>query len=176
MTKAKNIKKYIFLIIYKYLAQHLPPSGESKISKNIRYFCCKNIFKSIGTKVNIEHKAYFGKGFNLVIGNNSGIGINCSVPENIIIGENVLMGPNVFIFGGTSHAFSNTAIPIKNQGSIKCRPVIIENDIWIGRQSAINEGRKIATGTIIAYGSVVTKDFPEYSIIGGNPAQLIRKR
>ncbi len=86
------------------------------------------------------------------------------------------MGPNVFIFGGLTHAFSSTEITIKEQGRIQCKPVIIEDDIWIGRQTVINHGRKISTGSIIASGSIVTKDFPEYSIIGGNPAQLIRKR
>ena len=40
----------------------------------------------------------------------------------------------------------------------------------------INHGKTISTGSIVAAGSVVTKDFPEYSIIGGNPASLIRKR
>lgn len=87
MTRGKRIKKYIFLIIYRYFAQYLPRSGKSKTSKKLRYYCCKHIFASIGSNVNIEHKAYFGKGFNLTIGDNSGIGINCSMPSDIIIGK-----------------------------------------------------------------------------------------
>lgn len=169
-------KKYFYLFLYRAFAQHLPPSGRSKLAKKIRYFCCKNIFKYIGTNVNIEQHAYFGKGFELSIGDNSGIGINCSVPTDITIGKNVLMGPNVFIFGGTTHVFSNPEIPIKFQGYERCRKVVIEDDIWIGRDVTINQGRTLKVGTIVAARSVVTKDFPPYSIIGGNPAQLIKSR
>lgn len=170
------IKKYIFLFLYRGFAQYLPSSGRSKLSKQIRYYICSNIFKYIGKNVNIERKAYFGKGFELEIGDNSGIGINCSVPFNIKIGSNVLMGPNVFIFGGTTHNFSSTNLTIREQGYSKCKQVVIGNDVWIGRDVLINHGRNIKTGTIIAARSVVTRDFPEYSIIGGNPAQIIRSR
>ena len=55
-------------------------------------------------------------------------------------------------------------------------PVVIEDDVWIGGHVIINAGRRIRKGTIIAAGSVVTKDFPEYSIIGGNPVKLIKIR
>lgn len=48
--------------------------------------------------------------------------------------------------------------------------------LWIGGHVIINAGRRIRKGTIVAAGSVVTKDFPEYSIIGGNPAKLIKSR
>lgn len=94
------IRKYFFLFLYRTVAQYLPSSARSKLSKRIRYLICSKIFKQIGDNVNIERKAYFAKGFDVCIGNNSGIGINCSVPGDIIIGDNVLMGPNVFIFGG----------------------------------------------------------------------------
>ena len=86
------------------------------------------------------------------------------------------MGPNVFIFGGTTHVFKDPETPIKFQGYERCRKVVIEDDIWIGRDSTINQGRIIKTGTIIAAKSVVTRDFPPYSIIGGNPANLIKMR
>ena len=51
---------------------------------------------------------------------------------------------------------------------------VIDDDVWIGRDVTIMVGRHISKGTIVAANSVVTKDFPEYSIIGGNPAKLIR--
>jgi maltose O-acetyltransferase len=62
------------------------------------------------------------------------------------------------------------------QGLAKLDPVVIENDVWIGNNVIILPGRRISKGSIIAAGSVVTKDFPAYSIIGGNPAKLIRNR
>ncbi|MFV0397065.1 MAG: acyltransferase [Bacteroidales bacterium] len=177
MVGRSNIARYFFLIVYRYLAQYLPCSGKSPLSKRIRLFCCKRIFKYCGYNVNVERKAFFGKGFDVVIGDNSGIGIECIVPSDIIIGDNVLMGPRVVMTGGgTTHEFSRTDIPIRLQGRKKNPSIIIGDDVWIGRQSIINQGRVIYKGTIIAAGSVVTRDFPEYSIIGGNPAKLIRKR
>ena len=53
---------------------------------------------------------------------------------------------------------------------------IIGNDVWIGYDAMIMPGVKVGDGAIIASRSVVTKDIEAYSIVGGNPAQLIRKR
>lgn len=52
----------------------------------------------------------------------------------------------------------------------------IGNDIWIGRDVHITAGRTIADGSIIAMCSVLTKDFQPYSVVGGNPAKMIKKR
>ena len=53
---------------------------------------------------------------------------------------------------------------------------IIEDDVWIGARSIILPGRKIGEGSIVAAGSVVTKDVEPFSIVGGNPAKLIKFR
>ncbi len=53
---------------------------------------------------------------------------------------------------------------------------VIQNDVWIGYNSLIMPGIKIGNGSIIASNSVVVKDVEPYSIVGGNPAKLIRKR
>lgn len=54
--------------------------------------------------------------------------------------------------------------------------IIVGNDVWIGRESLIMPGVKIGNGSIIAARSVVTKDVPAYTIVGGNPAKIIRQR
>lgn len=52
---------------------------------------------------------------------------------------------------------------------------IIEDDVWIGRNVTMTPERTIKTGSIIGTGCVLTKDFPPYSIVGGNPGRLINQ-
>ena len=54
--------------------------------------------------------------------------------------------------------------------------IIVEDDVWIGNRAIIMSGIRIGQGAVIAAGAVVTKDVPEYAIIGGVPATIIRKR
>ena len=143
--------------------------------KLIRRMCCKHIFKKCGSNVNIEHMANFGSGLDIEIGDNSGIGINACIPSNTKIGKNVMMGPNCYILA-TNHAFSRTDIPIIEQGYTPKKETIIEDDVWIGRDVLMTPGRVIKRGSIIAGGCVLCKDFPEYSIVGGNPSKLIKSR
>lgn len=87
-----------------------------------------------------------------------------------------MIGNNVTIFS-SSHVFDRTDIPIQAQGMKSYPPFEIEDDVWIGQNVIIMpKVGKLAKGTIVGAGSVVTKQFPEYSIIGGNPARLIRLR
>lgn len=123
----------------------------------------------------MERRAHFGSGVNIVLGNNSGLGINCSIPSDTVIGDNVMMGPNCFIIG-LNHSFERTDIPMIKQGATQAKQTIIEDDVWIGRNVTMTPGRHISKGTVIAACCVLTKDFPEYSIVGGNPSKLIRSR
>ncbi len=141
----------------------------------IRYQLAKRIFKKCGHHVNIERKAKFGSGRDVEIGNYSGIGVNCSIPSNIIIGDYVMMGPNCYILQ-RNHKFDDINIPIIRQGYTEQKKTIIQDNVLIGRNVLMTPGRTIAIGSIVGAGCVLTKDFPPYSIIGGNPSKLIRSR
>lgn len=145
------------------------------VSKKLRYLVCKNIFKKIGDNVNIERKAFFGSGLEIEIGSNSGLGINCNIPSNTIIGDNVMMGPNCYILA-RNHRFDRIDIPMCEQDFLPNQQTVIGDDVWIGRDVLMTPGRTIKNGSIIAGGCVLCKDFPEYSIIGGNPSRLIKSR
>lgn len=172
-----SVTQLVSLGVYYLCAQYLPASYSRFSGKKIRYFLCKRIFKSCGRNVNIERKAHFGSGRNVEIGDNSGLGINCNVPSNIKIGNNVMMGPNCFVIK-YNHAFNRTDIPMNEQGFQTSENVqtIIGDDVWIGMNVLMTPGRHIKTGSIIGAGCLLCKDFPEYSIIGGNPSKLIRYR
>lgn len=145
------------------------------IFKKLRYYCCRKIFAYCGKNVNIERGAFFASGSELQIGDYSGLGYYCHVPGNIIIGNYVMMGPNCHILG-SNHTFDDLNTPMMFQGNSERKQTIIEDDVWIGRDVLMTPGRKIQKGSIIGAGCVLTKNFPEYSIVGGNPSKLIRSR
>jgi len=73
------------------------------------------------------------------------------------------------IFAGWEHAMEGKSYPVK-------KDTVIGNDVWIGHQATIMPGVQVGDGAIIATNATVTKDVEPYAIVGGNPAQLIRKR
>ncbi len=171
----KIFMKKITYYLYKHFASNLPISYSrfGKISKKIRYFLGSRIIKKCGSKVNFEKGATFG--YDLEIGDNSGIGINAQLSLGIKIGSNVMMAPEVVILT-SNHAHDKTDIPMMFQGSKGYKKVIIEDDVWIGQRAIILPGVTLQKGTIVGAGAVVTKTYPAYSIIGGNPARLIKSR
>lgn len=171
-----KLTQLICLGLYYGIARHLPVSDMPIIGGGkIRYFLCKRIFKFCGKNVNVEKGAFFGSGIEIEIGDNSGIGINSTIPSNTIIGENVMMGPNCYILD-KNHEYSRTDIPMINQGFTDRKKTIIGNDVWIGRNVTIMPGKNIREGSVVAACSCLTKSFPEFSIIGGVPAKLIKTR
>lgn len=151
----------------------LPISQRSSVAKAIRVFWGRRIVRKAGENINIERNAYFTPEVSL--GSNSGIGINCEVYGPVTIGDNVMMGPEVIIYT-SGHCHERVDIPMIQQGSDECRPVVIGNDVWIGRRAMIMPGVRIGDGCIIAAGAVVTKDVPPYTIAGGVPARVLKNR
>lgn len=173
-----GIPSIICLSLYYSIAYWLPGSYSlilGGVSRKIRYSLCRHIFKYCGKNVNIERKANFGCGLEIELGDESALGINCTVPSNTKIGKFVMMGPNCYILQN-NHIFKRTDIPMCHQGHTPVVPTIIEDDVWIGRDVLITPGRHIKHGSIVAAGCVLCKDFPDYSIIGGNHSKLIRSR
>lgn len=103
--------------------------------------------------------------------------------EKLIIGSFVSIAEDVlFILGGNHNIETFSTYPFKvmflgaKREAWSKGPIIVEDDVWIGARSLILSGVKIGKGAIIAAGSVVTKNVPPYSIVGGNPAKIIRFR
>jgi len=115
-------------------------------------------------------------GEGLKVGDHSNIGpysyIGCS--GHIEIGNHVMISPRVSIYA-ENHVFDEVTKTIKSQGVAR-KNVIIEDDCWIAANSIILAGVTIGKGSVVAAGSVVTTDVPPYSVVGGVPARLIKKR
>lgn len=86
-----------------------------------------------------------------------------------------MMAPEVIILS-SNHEFKDRSTPMIMQGQRREEPVVICDDVWIGTRAIILPGVKIGSHSIVGAGAVVTKDVPEYSIVGGNPARVIGSR
>ena len=88
----------------------------------------------------------------------------------VTIGDNALIGPDARFYT-VNHAFD---VEIRRQGWERAFPITLEADVWLGGSVVICPGVTIGRGSVVAAGSVVTKDVPPMSVVGGNPARVIR--
>jgi len=170
----------IYLILYYSFARFLPKSTTpflGSFSKAIRRLLCKRIFSQCGIALNVEQRAYFGNGKDIQAGNYVGFGKNFKTLNRILtIGDELMMAEDVLFLGG-GHKFDNLDVPMGKQGGLEKTPLNINSDVWIGARVIVLPGCKnIGKGVIIGAGSVVTKDIPDYAVVGGNPAKIIRFR
>lgn len=175
MSKFQKIKRSLNRRIYFAFANKLPPSSgkHGNFYKRIRYFFASKFIAKCGEDVNFEKNA----GFNpeLEIGDRSGVGSNTDLSGHIIIGKDVMMGPNV-VMRTYSHAHDRLDIPMNQQGFEDERIMNVGDDVWIGANVTVLPGANIGSHCIIAAGAVVTKAVPDYAIVGGVPAKIIRMR
>lgn len=132
---------------------------------------------SVGINTRIECTGSFsflGKGFKC--GNNCGLGTDSfyGCAGGIELGDDVIVG-NFVSMHSENHNCSDTEIPIRLQGTTH-KGIKIGNNVWIGAKVTILDGVQIGNGCVIGAGSVVTKSFPDNSVIAGVPAKLIRTR
>lgn len=128
-------------------------------------------------------------GGRISIGKNTYIGPSSIVQskESVVIGENVIIANNVLIVDNNNHPV-NPAMRLKMSACedfmndelwswkyAESKPIIIEDNVWIGRDSRILKGVTVGKGSIVALGAVVTKDVPSYTIVAGNPAKVVKQ-
>lgn len=173
---ASKAQRILGQVIYIALAKYFPVSYTrvfGSVSKKFRGFCARLILKDCGQNINIEKGAEFGA--SIKIGNNSGIGKNSIVGNFTEIGDNVMMGEGCYIYT-RNHKIERTDIPMCEQGFDEYEPVIISDDVWIGARVTILPGSQIGKGAVIGAGAVVTGKVPEYAVVGGVPAKVIKYR
>ncbi|MBN1073450.1 glycosyltransferase [Clostridium botulinum] len=97
-----------------------------------------------------------------------------SVSNRCIIERNVIIGPNVYI-ADCEHNYKSIGIPIMNQGiTSTTNTVIVGENSWIGINSTIIGNVKIGKGCVVGANSYVTKTIPDYSVVGGSPAKILK--
>lgn len=107
------------------------------------------------------------------IGENAHLGLSNTLIGPVSIGNNTILAQHI-VLSGLNHGYSDPDIPIKDQKETTA-PIVVEEDCWIGANSVVVAGVTIGKHSIVAGGSVVTKDVPPYTIVGGNPAKILKQ-
>ena len=126
------------------------------------------------TKIAGRVKIFGSEEHQLQIGKNSYVGLNCFIEgfnAKVIIGDHVSFAPNVNLISGSG---PNASVVMQKIFPIIRGSVTIGNHSWIGGFTTIMPNVTIGKYCVVAANSFVTKSFPDYSIIGGTPAKLIR--
>ena len=129
--------------------------------------------KKVHKTFNIGGKCKISKDF--IADEYSYVGNNCLIYPGVSIGRYTMLAQNVQIIGA-DHNYNIPGIPSTFSGRPNLKKTVIGRDVWIGANSIIMAGIKIGDGSIIAAGSIVTKDVDSFIIVGGIPAKFLRKR
>jgi acetyltransferase-like isoleucine patch superfamily enzyme len=144
--------------IYSSVRLDTPPYRRFWLGRSsvIESFCCIN--NAVG---------------DVVIGDHTRIGIHCTVIGPVCIGSHVNLAQGITVTA-LNHNFSNNEQRIDEQG-INTSPVVIGDDVWIGANAVILPGVTIGRHCVVAAGAVVTKDVPDYTVVAGVPAKVIKE-
>lgn len=164
----KGIFKYLF---YKNVSCLSMIDDKSTISRKSRIARGVKVFHS-----SVGEYSYVGRRSSLI---HASVGKYCSISGNVVIGmgnhtlDRLSTSP-IFTekYNGTGYSWIDEDVA----GIVKYKPVKIGNDVWIGVRAVILGGVQIGDGAVIGAGAVVTKDVPDFAIVAGVPAKIIRYR
>ena len=152
----------------------LKKSGaDLKIAENVKITQPELV--SVGDNVEFYYGVYVQPcGKEITIGSNTHFAPYAVLYGPLSVGENCAVAAHV-VLASIAHGHDEIDTPFVNQ-PVDQRKITIEDNVWIGANAVIMPGITIGTGSIIGAGAVVTKDVPPYSVMGGVPAKLIKKR
>ncbi|HEX3381229.1 MAG TPA: sugar O-acetyltransferase [Paraburkholderia sp.] len=114
---------------------------------------------------------YTTGGVDIRVGRNVFVNQNCTFYDlgGLDIADDVMIGPNVSLIT-SGHPIE----PSQRRAGVTASPIVIERDVWIAAGATIIGGVTVAENSVVAAGSVVTRDVPPNTLVGGNPARVIR--
>lgn len=128
---------------------------------------------SVGENARIEAGCHIIGTPGITIGNNFYMNAYCHILGGIDIGDDVQLGPKVVMWA-RDHKMEKRQL-MREQGHV-CAQIKIGNDVWIGASAVILKGVVIGQGAVVAAGAVVTNDIPDYAVVAGVPAKVLKFR
>jgi acetyltransferase-like isoleucine patch superfamily enzyme len=130
----------------------------------------------LGDRVTLRRGVVLAGNGTLTIGSHTTINDGCQISafDAVHIGANVMFAPRVCVLD-IDHRFDSRDRPLRQQG-YRTAPVFIGDDVWLGANAVVLRGVRIGRGAIVGANSVVTRDVPDYAIVGGVPARVLRMR
>lgn len=129
---------------------------------------------ALGERSVVEAFSVVNNGVGAVsIGDRCTVGIGSVVIGPVSIGHDVIIAQHV-VMSGLNHSYEDVSRSIREQ-PVVTRPIVIEEECWIGANVVITAGVTIGRHSVVAGGSVVTRNVPPYSVVGGNPARLLKQ-
>ncbi|MFW6275797.1 MAG: acyltransferase [bacterium] len=138
----------------------------------LRRWLVNGFVSKAGRKIRVKSHADISP--YIEIGDYSELGTRCMIHSNVVIGNYVIMGPDVKIYS-RNHRAERLDTPVALQGKHYLK-TFIGDDVWIGANVVITAGVTVGSHVIIGAGAVVTKDIPDYAIVGGVPAKVLKYR
>ena len=111
---------------------------------------------------------------DVVIGDCTRIGLHNTIIGPVSIGHHVNLAQGVTVTA-LNHNYADATRRIDEQG-VTTKPVTIADDVWIGAGAVVLPGVTIGQHAVVAAGAVVTNDVPEFCLVGGVPAKIIKKK
>ncbi|QFG47627.1 sugar O-acetyltransferase [Lapidilactobacillus dextrinicus] len=132
----------------------------------------RTLFGKAGKNLYVNPPINVDYGCHITIGDNFYANMDCIFLDvnRVTIGNNVMVGPRVGFYTAGHPIVADIRIEDLEFGS----PIVVEDNVWIGGSAVILPGVTIGKNAIVGAGAVVTKDVPANSIVGGNPAKVIR--
>jgi maltose O-acetyltransferase len=138
-----------------------------------RQILLQQLLGKIGANSFIEPPFYCSYGQNIYIGEYVYLNVMCTILDcnKVQIGNHVMIGPSVQIYTASHHLVAET----RNQGWEVAKPIVIEDNVWIGGAAILLPGVTIGLNAVVGAGAVVTRSVPANTVVAGNPARVIRE-